>query len=1042
MIDTPAHTAGPIEGSNPPRAGAPTVLAVVVAHQPGDWFVETLESLSLQDYPALSTVVVDAASSGIGARVAEVMPAASIIDGAGTAGFSQAANTVLDAGVEADFLLVCHDDVALAPDAVTTLVAEAQRSNAGIVGPKIVEWDRPEIIQHAGYDVDRFGVPAERVGAGELDQEQHDGVSDVFALPSAVMLIRTELFVRLGGFDGAMTFRGEDVDLCWRAQMAGARVMFVGGAEARHIEGLVSRTGSDDARLTAARHALRAMLVNHGRISLTVFLPAALAMAVAEVVLSVFTARFGRVRDLVRAWVWNISNLDVIAQRRQNNAQVRRVRQADVTALQYFGSIRLVSFFRRQSGGVGGGGGPSGLVGGARRGVFSGLRTGTSRLAWIAWIVVLAAVVFGSRRLLSDGVGAVGDFAAFGDRGSDLLRAWWGGWSERHAGAPSSNLGILVYLGLAGWALGSLALVRTLAVVALIVAGLAGAYRLLDATGSRRAQAGALVAYLLVPLAPVSVAGGSLAGLVGYAAAPWMLRALLRASRAAPFRHDPPGVRSHLGVAASLGAALGAAALIVPAAAVLVVLLAAGLVAGSLLAGRPEPIPRLLAATALAVPVAAFVAFATVVDLFAAGPELGFVADGRDGSAGMVSFAEILRFAVGGIDPGPMVWLFAVPMAAPLLLGRGWRLEQSVRLWMVAIVAWAVTLGAERGVVPFGLPDRQLLLAPAAVAAAGLCGMAVLSIEHDLRFSHFGWRQALVPVTVAASMLLAATSIGTLEDGRWGLVGSDHHASLRFEPPVLEGAYRVVWIGAPEFLPVEGRSLAPGVAWAATAGDSVTILDRAVPFDRGRADLFESVIAQIEEGRTARGGRLLAGVGVRYVVLLHRLAPAPFISDDAARPVPAGLAAAMRDQLDLELVEGTNRAVDMFVNTAWVPMRALYPPGFDDGISDFADLEAHPLTTGASLFSGDGPPWTATIGDGAEILVSHTPRPGWELTVDGEAVPRREALAWTRAYRPASAGEARLSYSSPWWRHGGQVIGAAAPVVLMLAWLRRRMDRS
>ena len=188
------------------------MLAVVVAHEPGDWFTETLESLSLQDYEHLSVAVVDAAASGIGARVSEVIADAAVIDGASTTGFSQAANTVLDAGIEADFLLVCHDDVALGPGAVTTLVAEALRSNAGIVGPKLVEWDRLEIIQHAGYDVDRFGVPAERVGAEDLDQEQHDGVSDVFAVPSAVMLVRRDLFVRLGGFDAGMAFRGEDVE--------------------------------------------------------------------------------------------------------------------------------------------------------------------------------------------------------------------------------------------------------------------------------------------------------------------------------------------------------------------------------------------------------------------------------------------------------------------------------------------------------------------------------------------------------------------------------------------------------------------------------------------------------------------------------------------------------------------------------------------------------------------------------------------------------------------------------------------------------------
>lgn len=1013
------------------------MLAVVVAHRPGEWFDETLESFALQDYESLSVAVVDGAGSGLGPRVAAVLEDAEVIDAAGVSGFSEAANAVLSAEPSADFLLVCHDDVALASDAVSVLVAEALRSSAGVVGPKIVDWDRPEIIRHAGYDVDRFGVHADRAGAEELDQEQHDGVRDSFALPSAVMLVRRDLFVRLGGFDAGMTFRGEDVDFCWRAQMAGARVMFVGGAVARHRGGLASRTGVDDVRLTQTRHALRAMLVNHGRISLTVFVPLAVLMAIAEIALGVFTAHFGRVRDLVAAWVWNISRLDVVIERRRANAQVRRVRQADVTALQYLGSVRLVSFFRRQFGGE-----SQGLLSAAGRGVLGGLRTGTTRLTFVTWAVVVAVVLFGSRRLLTDGVPAVGDFAQLPETANDLIRTWWNGWSNRNAGVPTSNLGVLFFLGAGGWLLaGSMGLLRTLAVVMPIGVGLLGAYQLLAASGSRRAQASTMVAYLLVPLASSSVASGSIPGLVGYAVAPWMLRELLRASRTAPFRSSPKRLDGLWPAAVSLGAVAGLAALIVPAAVGLVALLAAGLVLGSLLAARPGAVGGLLAAALMAVPIIAFVALPTLVDLLAAGPSWASVADGRDGSAGAVSFAEMLRFAVGPEGGGSLTWLFAVPMIVPLLLGRGWRLEQAIRLWVVALAAWAVALAAQRGMLPFGLPDLQLLLAPAAVAVAALCGMAVLSIEHDLRFSHFGWRQALVPITVAALLVLAFGRVGVLETGGWGLAERDHHAALRFEPPTVVGAYRVLWIGAPEFLAVEGHSLEAGVAWAVTAGDSVTIADRAIPVDAGRADLFETAITDIDAGRTTRAGRVLAGLGVRYVVLLHRLAPAPFAGADQARPVPDGLAAAIRNQLDLALVEGTNSAVDMFVNTSWTPMRAVHGPGFDEGVEEVADLEAHPITPGVPVFSGTGPPWSAQIPDGAEVLVGHTPRPGWELRVDGETAARREAVAWARAYLPAGGGEAELSYSSPWWRRAGQLLGAAAPVVLLLGWLRRRMDR-
>ena len=1014
------------------------MFAVVVAHRPGEWFGETLESLALQDYEPLRVAVVDAAGSGIADQVRAVIDDAVVIDAAGSSGFAEAANAVLIADLEAEFLLVCHDDVALAPDAVSVMVAEAVRSRAGIVGPKLVDWDRPDVIQQAGYEVDRFGVGADRAGVEELDQEQHDGVSDVFALPSAALLVRRSLFTALGGFDGAMIHRGEDIDFCWRAQMAGARVMIVGGAVARHRARLVERTGVDDRFVAGARSSLRAMLVNHGRISLVILVPLALLMSLAEVVLALLTVRLRRARDVAAAWAWNVARLDVVAQRRQANAQIRRVRQADVTAMQYMGSVRVTSFVRRHFGGD-----QHGLLDAAGRGVLGGFRTGSARIAWVVWALAAAFVVFGSRSLIVEGVPAVGDLAPFPDKATDLLRAWWGGWSDRGTGSPSSNLGGLVFLGALGALLSnSMSLVRTLAVIAPIFVGLAGAYRLLAATGSRRAQTATLVAYLLAPLMPASVAAGSLPGLVGYAAAPWMLRGLLTASATTPFRVAGDPARSWLSSSVGLGAAAGVAALFAPAAAGLVAPMVAGLIVGGLLAGRPAGILRLAAAAVAAAPVAALVMFPSVVDVVASGPTWQAVADGRDGSAGTVSFGELLRFAVGPHDPGARVWLFALPMAVPLLLGRGWRLEQAVRLWLVAVASWALALAAQRGDLPFGLPDVQMLLAPAAVAVAALCGVAVLAVEHDLRFSHFGWRQALVPLVAAASLVLVAGSVSLLDSGRWGLAAADHHSTVRFDPPVLAGSYRVLWIGVPEHLPVEGRSLEPGLAWASTSGDSVTIVDRSVPVDLGRADLLESVVADIVAGRTARGGRMLAGLGVRYVVVLHRLAPAPFISADEAGPRPEAVASGLRSQLDLEIVEATNSAVEVFVNSAWVPVRSLQAPGFDRDVAEVADLEGRPFGPGVAVFSGDGPPWTGSVPGGAEVLVAHTPRPGWELHVDGEASVRREALSWARAYLPSESGEAVLSYSPPWWRRVGQLVGALAPVVLVFGWLRRRLEQA
>src|SRR5450759_2839856 len=56
---------------------APPVVAVVIAHDPGQWFDETLASLGSQDYAELSVLVLDSASAeDLTARVAAALPSA------------------------------------------------------------------------------------------------------------------------------------------------------------------------------------------------------------------------------------------------------------------------------------------------------------------------------------------------------------------------------------------------------------------------------------------------------------------------------------------------------------------------------------------------------------------------------------------------------------------------------------------------------------------------------------------------------------------------------------------------------------------------------------------------------------------------------------------------------------------------------------------------------------------------------------------------------------------------------------------------------
>ena len=218
-------------------ARAPAVVAVVVTRDPGPWFDETLASLADQHYDELSVLVLVAGGEvDPTARVAAILPEAFVRQLHGDVGFGAAANEVIGMVEGAAFFLLCQDDCALTHGALQVMVEESYRSNAGIVTPKIVRWDDPGVLVHVGMSADKTGAVVERVQTGEVDHGQHDAVRDVFVAPTGCCLVRADLFVELGGYDSAMVAMGEDLDLSWRAQTAGARVVVAPDARVRSLE--------------------------------------------------------------------------------------------------------------------------------------------------------------------------------------------------------------------------------------------------------------------------------------------------------------------------------------------------------------------------------------------------------------------------------------------------------------------------------------------------------------------------------------------------------------------------------------------------------------------------------------------------------------------------------------------------------------------------------------------------------------------------------------------------------------------------------------
>lgn len=100
--------------------------------------------------------------------------------------------------------------------------------------------DRFEYAGAAGGYIDYLGYPFCRgriLQHIERDEGQYDDARDLFWVSGAAFCCRRSVFMQLGGFDAEFFAHMEEIDLCWRMQLAGYRVRIVPQSYVYHLGG-------------------------------------------------------------------------------------------------------------------------------------------------------------------------------------------------------------------------------------------------------------------------------------------------------------------------------------------------------------------------------------------------------------------------------------------------------------------------------------------------------------------------------------------------------------------------------------------------------------------------------------------------------------------------------------------------------------------------------------------------------------------------------------------------------------------------------------
>lgn len=1001
-----------------PQPTAPPVVAVLVAHDPGPWFEESLAGFAAQDYPNLSVLVIDAASAtDLTPRVAAVLPSAYVRRVDANRGYGACANEVLEIVEGASHFLFSHDDAAPDPDAVRFLVEESYRSNAAVVAPKFVAWDDPDVLLSVGQSADVTGVPVSFVEPGELDQEQHDAVRDVFVAPGGFTLVRTDLFETLGGFDGNITFFGEDLDLSWRAQIAGARVVVAPSARVRHREAMArgervvpgaGPAGAEEAhrdsiRPLQLRHRLRATLKNYRPLMLTTVLVRLAVINAVEVVYGTLTGHRRTASAIVNAWRWNLGQLSELRPLRHKVQEGRALPDREVHNLQTAGSARFRAFLRGQLSTAG----PARVIAGAADALES-LRRSEARFVLAVYAVVALVVALGSRELIAGEVPAIREFAPLPDSPTRLLTEFFSGWRSSGLGSEAPAPPAFALLAAAGYLLlGSMGLLRTLLVLGPVLVGLVGAARLAAPFASSRARLAAVIAYAAVPLAYNAVAAGSLGGVVSYALAPWLIGRLARSARLAPFPPDA-ALASFLRLALMVAFAVALA----PSSASAFVVAVVGLAFAVVLTGRVVAAGRVLLAGLAGAAGALVLLFPWSFELLPPGTGWSILGAGPAG-ASAPSLLDVALFRVGPVGAGLLTAGLLGATLFGLIVGNDWRYLWAVRCVVVAAVSWGLAWGVGRGLIPVATPDLMPLLAPAAIAVALALAAGVAAFENDLRGFDFGGRQLLAFVAAVAAAVGSLPVLGAAFDGRWYAPERDYAQLLSWMRDVRDdGAFRVLWLGSPEVLPLDGWELSEGVSYGTSRDGPPQVTDRLAPAE-GRSGLLADAVSVARRGETARLGRLLAPMGVRYIAVPSDLAPG---ARRVRRAPPAELLETLRSQIDLREV-ATDEAISVYENAAWVPARAVLTEAAADA-SEASGAEAYRAGGAAGVPALRGRRTASTSYRGevpgdSVVHVAESSSARWRLEVEGEAQPRRTSYGWANAFRVEDGGPAVLAFRTP-----------------------------
>lgn len=158
-------------------------------------------------------------------------------------GFADGYNKALEQ-IDAEYYLLLNSDVRVEEGWLDTMLDYMRKNNdVAACQPKLLSDLSPTLFEYAGACggfIDRYGYPYCRgriLEELEEDHGQYNTVMELLWASGACLLIRSTDYWKAGGLDGRFFAHNEEIDLCWRLNIMGRRVVCIPQSKVYHLGG-------------------------------------------------------------------------------------------------------------------------------------------------------------------------------------------------------------------------------------------------------------------------------------------------------------------------------------------------------------------------------------------------------------------------------------------------------------------------------------------------------------------------------------------------------------------------------------------------------------------------------------------------------------------------------------------------------------------------------------------------------------------------------------------------------------------------------------